>query len=66
MEYRNSMINVQSVDGFKFKTSLYHGVRNFELIEESQANDQIDVSLDMIDLDKQTHFLGDVSRFLQP
>ena len=60
------MISVQSVEGFKFKTSLYHGVRNFELIDESQSNDLADDSLDMFDLESKTHFLGDASRYLRP
>ena len=53
------MTNVQSAEGFKFKTSLYHGVRNFELIDESKMNQQMDESLDFFDMESKTSFLDD-------
>ena len=51
------MTSVQSAEGFKFKTSLYHGVKNFELIDES-ADKNTDEDLDF-DLQSKTHFLKD-------
>lgn len=66
LELKQSMTSVQSVEGFKFKTSLYHGVRNFELIDESKTNEQhLDEGLDFFDTDARTHFLKDPSRYLQ-
>lgn len=68
LELKQSMTSVQSVEGFKFKTSLYHGVRNFELIDESKKSgkeDVIDESLDYFDLESKTHFLGEPSRYLR-
>jgi len=33
---KQSTTHVKDIDGFKLKTSLHHGVRNYEVIDESK------------------------------
>ena len=33
---KQSTTRVQDIDGFKFKTSLHHGVRKYEVIDETK------------------------------
>ena len=71
LEAKQSITSVQNVEGFTFKTTLYHGVRNFELVDEKrdggekrpQSSRIDDDSLDFSNLEGKTQFLKDPSRY---
>ena len=59
------MTNVQSGDGFKIKTSLYHGIRNFELLDGSGKNEQVDETLDFFDMESKKELLRNPQNYLK-
>ena len=78
IEQKQSTTRVQDIDGFKFKTTLHHGVRNYEVIDESklkkrqgpagrQHADTINYSEpweQLFDLEQSSHFLGEPAQYL--
>ena len=68
---------MQDIDGFKFKTSLHHGVRNYEVIDETKLKKKPSTAQhadgtnysepweQLFDLEQSSHFLGDPAQYLQ-